>query len=108
MQYYVKIFNKETGELVGYYKETGISCISKMMKGMKYFNDIESAFAVAQELDEGFIRDKDGHYYTSHVVVYGDSTREVPKNVYKNNIEKEEEVQDALKTFIRKNSNKNR
>ena len=27
MQYYVKIFNKATSELVGYYKETGLNTI---------------------------------------------------------------------------------
>ena len=38
MQFYIKIFNKATSELVGYYKETGLNCITKLPKGMKYFN----------------------------------------------------------------------
>lgn len=107
MQYYIKIFNKTTHELVGYYKETGRNCISKLMNGIKYFNDYESALSIVRDIDEGFVRDKDKHYYTAHAVVYGDSKKQPPKQVYKTKQEKEGELEDALNTFIRKNSNKN-
>ena len=108
MQYYIKIFNKATNELVGFYKETGRNCISKLMNGIKFFNDYESALEKAMDIDEGFLRDKDGHYYTAHCIVYGDSTRQPPKEVRKTRLEREEELQDALDTFIRKNSCKDR
>lgn len=106
MQYYIKIYNKTTNELVGYYKETGHNCITKMQNGMKYFNDLESALNVACELDEAFVRDKDKHYYTAHAVIYGDSKRKVPTEIKKNRKQKEEELKDALDTFIRQNSNR--
>ena len=41
MQYYIKIFNADKGELVGYYKETGIGNVTKLPKGTKYFNTID-------------------------------------------------------------------
>lgn len=106
MQYYIKVFNKTNNNLVGYYKETGKNCLSTMMNGIKYFNTLEEAYRVAQELDGGFIRDKDKHYYSSHAVVYGDSTRQPPKEERKSRYEKEEELKDALDTFIRKNSSR--
>lgn len=108
MQYFIKIFNYDSGEFVGFYKETGIGCITKLPKGMKYFNDLETAFAKCQELDFGFLRERDGHYYTSCATVYGDSTREITKDTYRNSYEKEGEMNDALETFIRKNSPRNR
>lgn len=106
MQYYIKIYNSNTNSFVGYYKETGKNCISKMIKGAKYFNDYESALTVAEELDDAFVRDSDGHYYTSFAIVYGDSTKEVPKEIRKSQQEREEELKDALNTFIRQNSSK--
>lgn len=106
MQYYVKIFNISTCEVVGYYKETGIGCITKLPKGMKYFNTWEEALARALDIDEGFLRDRDGHYYTSHAVVCGDSTREPVKDVYRNNWKGDDE-ENALEAFIRQNSPKN-
>lgn len=75
-----------------------------MMNGMKLFNNKEDAIAVARSLDDGFIRDKDKKYYTAHVVVYGDNSKEPPKEEIKSRQEKEEELEDALETFIRKNS----
>jgi len=109
MQYYVKIFNKATGELVGYYKETGLNCITKLPKGMKYFNTIEEALCRAIEIDEGFIRDKDGKYYTGHAVVMGDHTREPKKSIYRNSTQQEgDEYENAITTFIRQNSGRNR
>lgn len=107
MQYYVKIFNTNTNELVGYYKETGRNCISTMMNGMKYFNSLEKAIEVCKELDDGFIRDKDKHYYTAFACVYGDVSKQ-PTNdsKQKSNLEKKEELEDELKTLIRKNSSK--
>lgn len=106
MQYYIKIFNKKTDELVGYYKETGKTCISKLMNGIKYFDTLEEAFAISDDLDEGFLRDKDGHYYTAHATIYGDSAKQTPQEPKKSKLEKEEELQDELDTFIRKNSSK--
>lgn len=106
MQYYIKIFNKNTSELVGYYKETGKNCVSRLQNGIKYWNDYEQALEIAKDLDEGFLRDKDNHYYTAHVVVYGDNEKQPPLEARKTKKEKEEELEDALNTFIRKNSSK--
>lgn len=108
MQYYIKFFNTKNNNFVGYYKETGKNCISTMMNGIKFFNDLESAKNVAFELDGGDLRDKDGHYYTSHCVIYADSKRQPPKEIKQTKIEKEEELKDALDAFIRKNSSKTR
>ena len=109
MQYYIKIFNKATEELVGYYKETGLNCVTKLPKGMKYFNTLEEALIIVKEIDEGFIRDKDGKYYTSHAIVCGDHTREPKKNIYRNSLKKEgDEYENAITTFIRQNSGRNR
>lgn len=106
MQYYLKIFNKKTNEFVGFYKETGVTNITKMPKGTKYFNTVEQALLKLVELDDGFLRDKDNHYYNCHVVVYGDSTREPTKDVYRNSQYKEEELKDELEAFIRENRSK--
>ena len=106
MQYYVKIFNKNTNELVGYYKETGKNCISKLPNGIKYWDTAKEALEVAETLDNGFVRDKDRHYYTAFVVVCGDSTKDCHKERVKTKQEKEEELKDALNTFIRKNSSR--
>lgn len=103
MQYYIKVYNKTNNNLVGYYKETGKNCLSTMMNGIKFFNDADEALKVAEMLDEGFIRDKDKHYYSSHAIVYGDATRQPPKEIKKSRKEKEDELDDALDTFIRKN-----
>lgn len=107
MQYYVKIFNKDTSEFVGYYKETGVGCITKLPKGMKFFNYLEEAYEKALDLDEGFLREKDGHYYTSHAIVVGDSTREVTKDPYRNSNDKESDRDDEIKTFIRQSGRRN-
>lgn len=106
MRYYIKIFNKMSNELIGYYKETGKTCISKLMNGIKYFDDKEGALYIAEGIDEGFVRDKDGHYYTAHAIVFGDAGKETPQEVKKSKIEKEEELKNELDTFIRKNSSK--
>lgn len=107
MQYYVKIFNEKTSELVGFYKETGYNRISKLMNGIKYFSELDKALEVANELDGGFLRDKDKHYYTAYTSVYGDSTKNPPKVSYKSRQEKESELEDELETFIRKNRSAN-
>lgn len=107
MQYYIKFFNKETGNFVGYYKEIGKNCITALPNGTKYFDTLESALQIAREHDGGFLRDKDKHFYTSVCVVYCDSTRNPKENTY-NNIEySEEEKEDAINTIIRKSSNFN-
>lgn len=108
MRYYIKIFNAENGNLVGFYKQTGKSCISKLMNGIKYFDNIDEALDIAFELDDGFLRDKDKHYYRAFTCVYGDHTKERPKVIYKTKQEKESELADELETFIRKNSSRNR
>lgn len=106
MQYYIKIFNKSTDELIGYYKETGKTCISKLMNGIKYFSpeELDEAQYIVDGLDEGFVRDKDGHYYTAHAIIFGDSSKDAPQEVKKTKQEKEEELKDELDAFIRKNS----
>lgn len=108
MRYYIKIFNQNTHELVGYYKETGRNCISKLINGIKYFDDKNTALSVCNDLDRGFLRDKDKHYYTAFACVYGDNTKQPPKEVYKSRAEKEGELENELSTFIRKNSSKTR
>lgn len=109
MQYYIKIFNKATSELIGYYKDTGINCITKLPKGMKYFNTKEEALSRAFDIDEGFIRDKDGKYYTGNAVICGDHTREPKKSEYRNNNNQEgDEFENAITAFVRQNSGRNR
>lgn len=107
MQYYLKIFNKKTGDLVGYYKETGRNCVSKLPKGIKYWNDLESAVNTMIELDDGFLRDKDKHYYGSFVCVYGDSSLKPTKEEKKTIEQEKEELADELEAFIRKTRSKN-
>lgn len=104
MQYYIKIFNRQMGQLVGYYKETGRNCISKLKNGIKYYNNWEEAMEQANELDGGSVRDADKHYYTAVTVVYGDSTRQPYKTDNKNKSRSEEEIKDELTAIIRKNS----
>ena len=108
MQYYIKILNKSTGELVGFYKETGISCITKLPKGMKYFNTLEEALSIINMLDNGFIRDKDGKYSIGHAIVLGDHTREPRESNYRNSRQRGDEYENAITTFIRQNRGRNR
>lgn len=107
MQYYVKVFNEKTGELVGFYKETGKNCISRLMNGIKYFSDVNRALSVANELNGGFLRDKDKHYYRAYTSVYGDSNKKPPKVEYKSKQEEESELEDELEAFVRKNRSSN-
>lgn len=106
MQYYIKFFNTKTDELVGYYKETGHNCISSMMNGIKYFNSLSQAQEVANELNGGFLRDKDKHYYTAYTVVYGDSSKQSTDSEQKTDLQVKEELEDELEALIRKNSSK--
>lgn len=103
MQYYLKVYNKNKGTLVGYYKSTGMSCISKLPKGIKYWNNKEEALEVARDNnDNGFMRDTDGKYYIPFMVVCGDHTREPRKNSFKNQFEKEEEdIEYGIKAYLR-------
>lgn len=101
MQYYIKFFNTKTNELVGYYKETGSNRISKLMNGIKFFNTEEEAYNILQGVDDGFIRDKDGHYYTAHAIIYGDSKRQPVKKLYKSKQEREEEMRNAIQSYLR-------
>lgn len=71
MQYFLKIYNTTTNELVGYYKESNRNCISKIPNGMKYFGSLEKAISKMKELDTGFVRDKDRHYYKAQVIIFG-------------------------------------
>lgn len=122
MQYYIKIFRikpkkdeykteqqhimEDEDPFVGYYKETGKNCVSKMLNGIKYFNSFEEAQLVANELNGGFLRDRDKHYYTAYTVTCGDSNRQIPKEIYRTRQEKESELADELEAFIRKNSSR--
>ena len=103
MQYYIKIFNVDKGELLGYYKETGIGCITKLPKGTKYFNTFEEALMQLAEVDDSFVRDSDGHYYTGKAVIYGDATRTPQKDIYRRSINQEEERKNEIEAFIRQN-----
>ena len=103
MQYYIQIFNQDTGDLLGYYKESGIGCITKMPKGRKYFNTIEEALMKLNEVDGGFVRDKDKHYYKGCASIYGDSTRKPKKDIYRRSVREEEERKNEIEAFIRKN-----
>lgn len=107
MQYCVKIFNANTDEFVGWYKDTGKNCITKMPNGTRWFNEYKQALSVALMLDKGFVRDKDKKYYTAYVLVHGDSSRQPTKTEYKSRIQQEEELEDALNAFIRQNCGKN-
>ena len=103
MQYYIKIFNIDRGELVGYYKESGLSNITKMPKGTKYFNTIEEALLRLDELDYSFIRDSDGHYYNGRAIIFGDSKRVPQKDVYRKSINEEERRKNEIEAFVRQN-----
>ena len=103
MQYYIKFFNETKGEFVGYYKETGIGCITKLPKGTKYFNTLNEALRKLNEVDDGFLRCTDGHYYTGRAVIYCDATREPVTSIYRNEQDKEEERRNEIEAFIRKN-----
>lgn len=103
MQYYIKIFNIDKGEFLGYYKESGISNITKMPKGTKYFNTIEEALMKLAEIDYSFVRDSDGHYYNGRAFIYGDATRTPQKDIYKRSLSEEEERKNEIEAFIRKN-----
>lgn len=107
MQYYIKIFNTKTNELVGYYKETGKNCVSKLPNGIKYWDNLEAAENILLEIDDGFLRDKDKHYYSAQAVIYGDHTKNKNLSDKKSNQEIEEELKDALEAFIRQNRGRN-
>ena len=92
MQFYIKIFNKTTNELVGYYKQTGKNCISKILNGIKYFNTINEALEVYSLIDDGILRDKDHHYYSAFCSIYGDSSKSFSKEPKKSKLEREEEL----------------
>jgi hypothetical protein len=105
MQYYLKVYNLNKGILVGYYKSTGLSCISKLPKGIKYFNNKDEAILLALDMNyNGFMRDSDGKYYTPLWVVCGDHTREPKKNTFKNQFEDEDgEFEYGFKAYLRQN-----
>lgn len=104
MQYYIKFFNNDTGEFVGYYKDIGKNCITAMPKGTKYFDTLEAALQVAWENEGGFLRDKDKKYYTAKCVIYCDSHMEPKPVTYGNPQILEEEKLDAINTIIRENN----
>lgn len=62
MQYFIKIYNKTKGTLVGYYKEKGITNITKLPKGMKYFNSIEEALIRCNDITDGKTNSYIKHY----------------------------------------------
>ena len=75
---------------------------------IKCFNTYKEALVKSVEMDEGFIRDKDGKYYTGNAIVYGDHTREPKKSIYRNSNQGGDEYENAITTFIRQNSGRNR
>lgn len=105
MQYFIKIYNKTKGTLVGYYKEKGITNITKLPKGMKYFNSIEEALIRCNDITDGFVRDKDGHYYRSLAIIYGSDKLE-PKRPAEYLLRQmtEEEKANELQVFLRQNN----
>ena len=105
MQYYIKIFNLDNSEFVGYYKETGIGCITKLPKGTKYFNDLKIAELKLAELDNGFVKDTDGHYHNGCAVIYGDAKREPTKDIYRRSLNEEEDRKNEIEAIIRQNRN---
>lgn len=108
MQYYIKILNVDKGELVGYYRETGICNITKLPKGTKYFNTLEEAMLKLYELDNSFVRDADKKYYNGRAFIYGDATRTPQKDIYKRYVSEGDERKNEIEAFIRKNSPNNR
>lgn len=118
----IEVGNKDvfdyTYVLAGYYKETGATCISKLPKGMKYFNTLSDAQQVVSGIDNGFVRGRDGHYHTCKAVIIGDSKREPPKydvfnrttnngfNYNKRRQGGDEFDESAVDTFIRQNRSK--
>lgn len=104
MQYFIKIYNKDLSEFLGYYKESGIGCITRLPKGTKYFNSAVEAEMVAANLCDGFVRGSDGHYYKGMAIIYGDSSRTPTKSIYRQDIMEEEERRNEIEAFIRKNS----
>lgn len=102
MQYYVKIYNTSTNQLIGYYKEKGLGNISKMKKGIKLWDTYQEAYEIAKDLDNSFVRDGDGHYYTCLAVVYGEFklNSRMPTT---NKIQSEEERGNEVNAFIRQN-----
>ncbi len=102
MQFYVKIYNTTTNDLVGYYKEKGLNNISKIKKGIKLWDTYTEAYNVAHTLNDSFVRDNDGHYYTCLAVVYGESSL-CAKQKVNNNIQSEEERSNEVGAFIRQN-----
>ena len=108
MQYYIKFLNVNKEEFVGYYKESGIGCVTKLPKGMKYFNTETEALMKLEEVDNSFLRDSDGHYYTGRAFIYGDASRTPQKESYRRSINEEEERKNEIEAFIRKNSSNHR
>lgn len=101
--YYIKFFNTKTGKLVGYYKDKGLTNISKMKKGIKMWDNLEDALEVCKQFDDSFIRDEDKHYYTAHAVVYGEpGHKPLKKPAYL--IKSREEKEDEVAAFIRQNN----
>lgn len=102
MQYYIKMFNTTTHTCVGYYKDTGRSNITRYPNGMKYFNDYEDALKVLEEIDDCFVRDADGHYYTCFAIIKGDSSREYDSKKKNKKFLNGEDREEYVKNFIRK------
>lgn len=101
IQYYIKIYNTTTNKLVGYYKDKGITNISRMKKGIKFWDTEEEALETCALLDNSFLRDEDKHYYVAHVVVIGEEGYK-PKNKPRYQLS-EEERNNELEAFIRQN-----
>lgn len=100
--YYVKVINVQTGSVVGYYKDKGVNCLSKIKKGIKFWDNKQEALDVSMMLDNSFVRDEDKHYYTAHAVVIGEPGHK-PKNKPIYEIQSEEDRKYEVDAFIRQN-----
>ncbi len=103
--YYIKIININTGNVVGYYKEKGINSISRLKKGIKFWNNEQDALEMCAMLDNSFVRDEDKHYYTAHAVVIGEPGHK-PLNKPAYEIQSEEDRRNEVDAFIRQNYNR--
>ena len=103
--YYIKIFNTKTNSVVGYYKDKGLNCISRLKKGIKYWDNLQDALEVCVMLDNSFVRDVDKCYYNAHAVVIGEPGHK-PRNKPVYEIQSEEERSNEVEAFIRQNYNR--
>lgn len=107
MQYYIKIYNTKTNTCVGYYKDIGKTRITRYPNGMKYFNSINEALPILLDIDDSFIRDTDGHYYTCFAVIKSDSKRQYNDKEKNKKFLNGEDRDEYVKNFIRQDFGEN-